>query len=499
MPELFSLQFLLFLFLFFLIYYVLGKYKPSYQWIVLLCASIVFYAWAGIAYFLFLLLTSLCSYGAGRYFASLQNTTFEKSAVQKKKKLVLILVLLVHFGILFLFKYTNIMQTTFSLVLPLGLSYYTFQSISYLVDTYNEKIEPETNFFHYLLFISYFPQLLQGPINRYAQMKDQFFQTHHFDLEQVRKGLVRFGYGIIKKYAIANMLVATWTHIFTQVDGQIEGSVVVFGILVYAFWQYADFSGGIDMVLGVSELFGIEMMENFRQPYFAVSLADFWRRWHISLGAWMKDYVFYPLALSKPMRSLTQMLRKKTGPHWSRSIPAGIANIVVFFLVGLWHGADTHFLVWGLWNGLVIAISDCCAPLYKKINLPKKNFGVRVFQIIRTFILVNIGWYFDAIERFKDSLICLKNTVTNFHLSKLGQEILYYQIPYRRENYLIALVCLCFVFYISIQKERGIDIRSRFLNRPLLIRLFVYVLFGILVWMAFPFASEAGGFMYANF
>ncbi len=492
MPELYSMQFLLFLAAVLICYYAAEKLFPRFQWVILLCASLFFYTWAGLPYVVFLLAVSAACYRASHIFA-------EPGVSAENKKRVMVGVLLLHFLILGLFKYTGLFRRWSGWVIPLGLSYYTFQSVSYLLDTYNGKQEAAGSFWKYLLFLSWFPQLLQGPINRFGAMAPQFFRSRKFDSRLFRKGLMRYGYGVLKKYAVANMLAATVSHIFTQVDGDISGCVVVFGILVYSFQQYTDFSGGIDMVMGVSELFGIEMSENFRQPYFAVSLADFWRRWHISLGAWMKDYVFYPLALSKPMRKWTQHLRKKFGMQWSRSLPAGAANIAVFFLVGLWHGADLHFLVWGLFNGLVIAVSDCMAPLYRKVNLPKKGVGIRLFRTLRTFIIVNIGWYFDAITDVRDSFICLRNTFTRFRASAFAGDILIYQIPYRRENYMIAAVALLIVFVVSLLQERGVDVREGLLKKPAVLRLCLYLFCALLVLMAFPFAAEAGGFMYANF
>lgn len=187
-------------------------------------------------------------------------------------------------------------------LIPLGISFYMFISIGYLVDIYFEKYEAEKNPFRFLLFVSFFPQLIQGPINRYDQMKEQLYGRHTLDWYRCKRALILILFGLLKKYAIANLLVHEIANILDAPTEKTPGSVIVFAILLYSAQQYADFSGGIDIVMGVAELFGIEMMPNFRQPYFSVSLGDFWRRWHISLGAWMRDYVFYPFALTAPMQ-----------------------------------------------------------------------------------------------------------------------------------------------------------------------------------------------------
>ena len=180
-------------------------------------------------------------------------------------------------------------------------------------------------------------------------------------------------------------------------------------ILLYSLQQYADFSGGIDMVLGVAQLYGIEMMPNFRQPYF-LPRWDFWRRWHISLGAWMRDYLFYPFALTKPMQRFGKWATSHWGKHFGRVLPAAVANLLVFAVVGIWHGPQAHYLAWGLYNGLVIALADLLEPAFKKLNtvlhIPTESRGWHVFRIVRTFIIVNIGWYFDRNEFVQGASTC---------------------------------------------------------------------------------------------
>ena len=358
--SLFSLQFVVLLGITLLVYYIAPK---KYQWIALLAASMIFYVFSGVVNLLFIGITSLSTWIAGRMMfrftlefkeakkkegISKEQKKELKAVLTRKKKRTLLLVLLINFGILAYLKYWQVLYdgiwqmlhpdrgaVSLGLLLPLGLSFYTFQSMGYLIDQYRDSGEGEKNFFKFLLFVSFFPQLIQGPINRFGQMKPQSFCW-----EKAKHALFLMLFGLLKKYAIADLLSGTVAAILDAPGSDMPGSVIVAGILMYSAQQYADFSGGIDLVLGIAELFGIEMMPNFRQPYFAVSLADFWRRWHISLGAWMRDYVFYPFALTKAMQRLGKWGIRNLGKHVGRVLPACIGNVLVFFIVGIWHGAE---------------------------------------------------------------------------------------------------------------------------------------------------------------
>ncbi|MFR5116217.1 MAG: MBOAT family O-acyltransferase [Eubacterium sp.] len=310
-------------------------------------------------------------------------------------------------------------------------------------------------------------------------------------------------FGLLKKYTIANLLVHEIANILDAPTEKTPGSAIVFAILLYSAQQYADFSGGIDIVMGVAELFGIKMMPNFRQPYFSVSLGDFWRRWHISLGAWMRDYVFYPFALTSPMQKFGKWAKKHLNVHFGRVLPASIANILVFFLVGIWHGSQWHFIFWGLYNGIVIAVSDICAPLFAKIterlHINVKSKAFYLFRIIRTFIIVNIGWYFDRIYDIRDCFLCMKNTIFNFQMSQLDEFLGPILKIMPTKAYVIVTVALCIVFADSVIKERGKDAITLLDNRPLVLRWLLYFGMIFMILESFNFAVDAGGFMYANY
>lgn len=511
--NLFSVAFSLFVTVLFILYYTVFRKK---QWICLLLFSMAFYAYSGIANLIFMAITGFSVFAGGIWLMHFSEKYQEirkdksidrarrkeiKAAFDRKRKIILWTIIVINFGMLAVLKYLHPLFEGF--LIPLGISFYMFISIGYLVDIYFEKYEAEKNPFRFLLFVSFFPQLIQGPINRYDQMKEQLYGRHALEWHRCKRALVLILFGLLKKYAIANLLVHGIANILDAPTEKTPGSAIVFAILLYSAQQYADFSGGIDIVMGVAELFGIEMMPNFRQPYFSVSLGDFWRRWHISLGAWMRDYVFYPFALTAPMQKFGKWTKKHLNVHFGRVLPASIANILVFFLVGIWHGAQWHFIFWGLYNGIVIAVSDICAPLFAKmaerlhINVKSKAF--HVFRIIRTFIIVNIGWYFDRIYNIKDCFMCMKNTIIHFRMGELYGilEPTFKEVP--KKAYIIAIVALVIVFADSVVKEKGKDAITLLDERPLVLRWLIYFLMIFLVLASFNFAVGAGGFMYANY
>lgn len=520
----YSMQFVTFLVIALICYYIFSRKQ---QWICLLVVSAVFYCFTGIENFIFLLLTGASTWIGAKKLAdystemsvlrndkSLDKETkkVQKEVIVKKRRIIMWGVLLVNFGALACLKYVEPIlenlgiigaDNVLGLVLPLGISFYTFQSIGYLLDIYYEKYDAEQNFAKYMLFVSYFPQMIQGPINRYDVLSNQFSELHKWDGEGATKAVYRVFYGVLKKYAIANVYAGIIAGIFDNPVQDYSGAIVVFGILLYSAQQYADFSGGIDMVLGISELFGIKMAENFKQPYFSVSLGDFWRRWHISLGKWMRDYVFYPFAVTKPMKKLGKWAGKKFGKHFGRVLPPALGNLLVFLIVGIWHGAEWHYVVWGLYNGAIIAVSDILMPVFDKmveiLRINRKAKWYYVFRVIRTFIVVNIGWYFDRIVSVKEGLYSLKKTFFSFGAERFMAEcnILFDGYP----SYLLGLsVVACVItFVVSFLQEKKYMVRDMLYKSPVWIRWIIYWLILGIILFANTNKKSMGGFIYANF
>lgn len=502
--SLVSNAFLLFTAAALLVYYAVPK---KLQWLVLLFFSYGYYAAGGWKYVIFILFSTAVTYLAGQGIAKLQS-----SGNQKAAKRVLILGLLLNFGMLGIVKYTNFAVENInalfhlnlrgmSLLLPLGISFYTFQSSGYMLDVYWKRCQAEKNPLKYALFVSFFPQILQGPIGRFSRLAEQFYMPHTFEGKRIVRGLERILWGFFKK-----MLLADWAAVFVDVifaEPEAYSGLALFGMLLYTLQLYADFSGGMDVVIGIASMFGITLDENFRQPFFAVSITDFWHRWHITLGTWMKDYVFYPISLSKWMGKVGKWGKKVFGRKVGRTIPMCIANILVFFIVGVWHGAAWKFIVYGLYNGIIIAFSSLMGDQYKKwkkaLHITGKENWYHIFCIARTFLLVNISMFFDRADTVGQAFAMMGYSVTRFSPGQLltigaGRDGTAFT-PY-------ALLILCIgcviVFVVSLLKERGMQIRETIAALPVPVTVLIYL--GLLLSIGF-FGSTAAvrGFIYAQF
>lgn len=486
-----------------LLYYLLPK---KMRWWGLLLTSYIYYLAAGTKYFPFLLFSTIITYLCGLAIEHGVNQD------KKKAKRYLIIGLILNFGMLGVIKYTNFILENINLafhlelpgmqiLLPLGISFYTFQTSGYLLDIYWKRDHAEKNIFRYALFVSYFPQILQGPIGRHSRLAEQLYEGHSFDLQRICRGIQRILWGFFKK-----MILADWSAVFVDAifgnPDQYNG-LAIFGVLFYSIQLYADFSGGMDVVIGISEMFGIVLDENFKRPYFSTSITDFWHRWHITLGTWMKDYVFYPLTLSQGMVKFRKAAKKKLGKKISVKLPICVSNLIVFFLVGVWHGAAWKYIAYGMFNGIIIAFSGMMGDQYKKwkksLHVTGKEKWYHIFMIVRTFILVNISWFFDCSDTVGQAIRMMKNAVTSF---SPGQLLL---IPAGREGVAFtpyALVILfvgsMILFTVSLLQERGVKIRETIAKRNFAVQFLIYA--GLVLCIGF-FGSTAAvrGFIYAQF
>ena len=500
----------------------------------LLIFSYVLYAQNGKQALAFILLTTLSTWAGAlligrigaRGKALLQARRAELSSEEKKRlkqrtkgrqRVVFWLVLLLNFGLLAVLKYVPTLPGTLArslfglmgradaapalrLFVPLGISFYTFQSMGYLIDVYNGKYAPERNPARFALFISFFPQLIQGPIARYDALGPQLTTPHRLDVDNIRRGLMLMLWGFFKKKVIADRALPLVSGVFSEPDSY-GGAMIVLAVLGYSLQQYADFSGGIDLVTGIAELFGIRLAPNFKRPYFAVSLGDFWRRWHISLGAWMRDYVFYPFALTRPVSRLAKAAKARLGAEISRALPAALGNILVFLLVGIWHGATGNYVVWGLYNGIILAVSALLEPAYKRFGERHaelvKSRGYHIFRVLRTFLVVNIGWYFDRCAHLSDAFSMLLRTLTQPVPAQLTDGTLL-KLGITGAGFAILAAATVILFTVSLLQERGVSIRSAVLSRPLPQRwllLYVLLIFTILFYVP----NALTGFIYAAF
>ncbi|MCD7858568.1 MAG: MBOAT family protein [Firmicutes bacterium] len=409
-----SPAFVLFLAVLAVLYFVVPRRA---QWPVLLAGSLVFYLFAGVELLGFLVFTIVTVYAAGRILgrwqerqkawlrenkdAAREDKKAYKAAVQRKSRAVLGLTLALNFGMLFFCKaalleplkgYLSGSRVEFlSLGLPMGISFYLFQSMGYLIDVYRGTVPCETNLGRLALFSSYFPQLVQGPISKYSALAQELYKPHRFDAARVHMGIQRILWGYFKKLVIADRIAAA---VVTLKGDGYTGAWFFLLTLFYAVQIYGDFTGGIDITLGVSQILGIPLAENFNHPFLSKNIAEYWRRWHISLGEWMKDYIFYPISVSKPMRSLSKSARRTLGDKVGRKLPVYVASFATWFVTGLWHGLEAHYLVWGMMNCVVIVASEELEPLYARFHAKFPSLKQRrlygAFEIVRMFVLMNL-------------------------------------------------------------------------------------------------------------
>jgi alginate O-acetyltransferase complex protein AlgI len=526
-----SYSFAAFVLVLVIVYYLIPK---KFQWMLLLGASYLFYFLVSPQYLIYISATTVSAFIAGRKIGVLgqkQSVYLDKNkdtltrdekknyktAVKARQRKWLIACLLLNFGILAFIKYTNFTITNLNflleaagsasrltflkLALPMGISFYTFQTMSYIIDVYRGKFAPDKNVFRLALFVSFFPQLVQGPISRYDDLSRTLYQEHSFDRRNFSFGLQRILWGYFKKVVIADrILVAVNTIIKAPED--YKGVFVLVGMLFYALQLYADFTGGIDITIGIAEVLGIRVKENFNAPFLARSITDYWRRWHISMGTWFRDYLFYPISVSRPMLNLSRASRKKLGEKLGKRVPVYISTIVVWFATGLWHGSSWNFIAWGLANGIVIILSQECEPLYALFHSRFKVKGkplYSAFEVGRTILLMSSIRLFDCYRdvpltiRMFGSMFTTRNynQLFNWEAMKLGLG---------PADYLVLAIGLAVLIASRIIKDRG-DIREQLAAKPAIWRYAAtfILLLAIVLFGAYGVGFDASQFIYNQF
>lgn len=398
-----SFSFLIFLPIVFILYWFVFHKRFQYQNMLLLFASFYFYACWDWRFMFLLLFSILLDYVSG--------IKIENSSGKREAKIWLTLSIVINLGFLGFFKYYNFFIESFAellngfglktnvwllnIVLPVGISFYTFHGLSYVIDVYKKRISSEKNFIDYAVFVSYFPLLVAGPIERATHLLPQIQRKRTFNYEQAADGLRQILWGFLKKMVIADNCAPLVNEIFNNYHSE-SSLTLVLGVILFAFQIYGDFSGYSDIALGVSRLFGVELLKNFAFPYFSRDIAEFWRRWHISLSSWFRDYLYIPLGGSK-------------GGLWMK-----IRNTFAIFLVsGFWHGANWTFIVWGGLNAIYFL-----PLLLAKTN--RQNLEViaqgrllpslkEFFQVIITFAITCFAWIFFRADSVSDALLYIKN------------------------------------------------------------------------------------------
>ena len=370
-----------------------------------------------------------------------------------------------------------------SIIVPVGISYFTLQAIGYLVDVYKEKTEPERNIFKYLLFLSYFPAIVQGPISRYHELTHQLIDKKHFSFESFQKGLILVAFGLVKKIVIADRLGILVNAGFDTYN-ELTGGVLYLVAVGYAIQLYMDFSGCVDICRGVSSLFGIELVNNFNRPYLATSIKDFWSKWHMSLSRWLRDYIYIPIGGNRKGNARKYL------------------NLLITFLVsGLWHGAGFSFFVWGALHAIYQIIGQCTAKYREKfkslIGVIPGSSSERIYQTVLTFNLVTFAWIFfrapslsGAIDYIVRMFSTMNLNIVDFYSLGVGPEVL-------------SIIILHLIVFFAVElctKSQDHAIES-ITNTHLIIRWSIYLIliFDVILFGAYGNGYDLSGFMYGGF
>lgn len=513
------------------VYFLVPK---NWRWTVLLAASYLFYWINGKWLVLVLLAMTLATFGTGLWIEAVndrckaaaadlsrEERKARKARAKTAARRILLLGILADAGALLSLKYANFfgdginrLLSVFGgggetvprldLLVPLGISFYTLQAISYMTDVYRDKIRADRNPAKFMLFMSFFPQIVQGPIPRHGHLARQLYEGHGFDYDRLCKGIQLMLWGLMKKLILAERLAVPVNALFGG-HSDYSGGVMLLASALYGLQVYTDFSGGMDIARGVSQMLGIELELNFVQPYFSTSIEDFWRRWHITMGHWMRDYVFYPLSLSKAFTELSRKSRKMLGQFVGKRLPAFLAMFIVYFLVGFWHGPDWKYVVYGIWNGVFIMSGILLEETYGKMRdlcgIDARSFSWRWFQMLRTFLIVSFGRFFTGAPDLETALSMFRRTFVHIRDITFLTDGTLVDLGLNTANWILLLAALALLFWVDGLHERKVAIRETIARQHLVFRWAVYIaaIVALLVFGCYGPEYNAASFIYEQF
>lgn len=523
-----SSSFFLFVAAILFVYYRIDKQKQKW---VLLIANLLFYVLAGFEYLPFLVITLLASFFVGKYIgkahketeASLKNcsTSEEKKQVRHrgkaKAKRILQVGLLIALGLLAICKYTNFVVRNinnvlglfsglkielFNIILPLGISYYTFMAVSYVLDVYWKRYEAESDFVMYAVYLSFFPHIVQGPIDRYNKIKPQIQDGVAYNPQNITFGAQLSLWGLFKKLVIADRLGPFVNEIYSNY-GDYRGIIFLLATVFYTIQLYADFSGCVDIATGVGQMFGITIAKNFDHPFFSRTIPEYWRRWHISLMEWFKDYMYYPISSSKFFKNTKKIIKGK-GHLKAEAIFTGcFPAFVIWFTTGIWHGAAWKYIVWGMYNAILVAAGIIFADYNKKLTdrlrINTESFMWKVWQIFRTFVLTCIGRVFARADSLLSGIQIWKNAFSELGLGAiLGNNLYSYGIT--EKGFEVLIISVFILFAVDFLQER-ISIREELAKQSTALRwIIIYVaIFAVLIFGCYGPGYDAAAFIYGKY
>lgn len=494
-----SFEFLLF-FPFVSIVYFSIPHKIRYLW--LLGASYFFYMNWNAKYALLLFGSTFITYVAGIVIGRFQKKEIDEVKKVKYKKICVAISFILNLSILAIFKYANFAINNLNMlleklhlqmdipnwdiVLPVGISFYIFQALSYTVDVYRGEIEPQKNLAKYALFVSFFPQLVAGPIERSKNLLHQLDEVHKFDYRRMTSGILLMIWGYFLKLVISDRIALLVDNVYGNYSTY-GGYYLLVASLLFAFQIYCDFAGYSTIAMGVAEVMGFHLMDNFNCPYFSRSVSEFWRRWHISLSSWFKDYLYIPL-----------------GGNRRGKIRKYLNLLVVFAVSGLWHGAEWTFVIWGTLNGLyqivggeLVKIRDKVVKVFK---FNRETLSHKIYQTVCTFVLIDFSWIFFRADSISDAFAIFKSMLQGGNLNIIFDGTIF-SAGLDQNNFIVLIISLGVLCIVDALKYKGIVVRDVLMKQELWFRWMVYIVavMSILIFGVWGTSYDATSFIYFQF
>ena len=470
-----SIEYFLFFPLVFIIYWLLFSKNKTLQNVFIIAASMSFYAFWDYRFLALLLITAMTTFWASK--------SIGKSEKKNRRKAILLAVLIVNLGILFFFKYYNFFISSFAdvlslfglkanistlkVILPVGISFYTFAALSYPIDVYQKKMKPTDDILAYLAFVSFFPSILSGPISKANKQLSQFFEKRTFNYDKAVSSCKIILLGGVFKLCLADHLGGYVDAVYANIS-HYSGTTLLLTSILYTIQIYADFAGYSLMAVGSGGLLGISLPENFIRPYFSKTITDFWRRWHISLTSWFRDYIYFPL-----------------GGNRCSKVRWMFNTMVVFIVSGLWHGADYTFLLWGALHGLCLIVERLIYGNKIKTIGNSRSFS-NIARMLVTFLIVNFLWIFFRLDNISDVMVVISKIFTNFGSLYIDASVFSYIIP-------ALFIILAFDYYSELNEGKLLIMDCRI--KP--IRWIAYSI--LLLYIIFMGSFEQGSFIYFQF
>lgn len=504
--ELKSLAYVVFGLIVAIIYFLLANRKVLQRYFLLLTGLFFAYKMCGIVSTCAIVVLALLIYVIGRCLEK------QVSAGSKgKAAFFLYLGLCLDIGLLLYVKFFSatydLLVSFFSakgvtiaaFVAPIGLSYYALSLAAYLLDLYHKKISAETDFSVFLLFVTFFPAIIQGPINLYKNLTPQLKEAHHFDWDRFVSGCQRMLWGYLKKAVIADRI-GIFVIAVLQ-DESVGGIVLFYTMMLYSFQIYADFSGGIDVIMGLSEILGIRLAENFKAPLVSKSITEYWKRWHMSLGEFMEKYIYYPLVLNRKTNALSKKFRHK---YLQKVFAATFASVVVFVIVGIWHGTGWNYVVYGCYQAFFVSTAILLGPVYKKVRVwlkvDEKCITWRIFVTVRTFLLLTVGRYFIRAKDLTQTWELFLRTLRGGQVHALFDGgLLQYGLD--EKNLIVMYLGILLMIAVDLMHHKGIRIRQTIMKQDIVFRYVLYfaVIFAIAIFGIYGKGFSSASFIYQGF